>query len=293
LTFSPCEFVSLIGPSGCGKSSVLRAPGGLLRPTGGTIAIDGDEVRGPLAVPIGVLLGRNATLGRACEPPLATVAAVPLVILYPVFAATLALGTVSKVVPGGLYAFFAIAIATVRAVQQIDLELVIAMRSTGASRRPGDQRGCRAVGAARHRRRPARRPRTRAGHRGRRGVHRRRRGVALPLLGVLLAELMVSVDGVGHIIAALIANLRGPELDAVILAVCVGPIAVNTALQVVERHLSRLVGSRPGRCRCSVVPIRSSPGVHRTGFGPTMVSVEFGRRLLAGVYSTAQRARRC
>jgi NitT/TauT family transport system ATP-binding protein len=42
------EFVSLIGPSGCGKSSVLRALGGLQRPAGGRITIDGAEVSGPL-----------------------------------------------------------------------------------------------------------------------------------------------------------------------------------------------------------------------------------------------------
>ncbi|GAA2645025.1 ABC transporter ATP-binding protein [Paractinoplanes durhamensis] len=44
----PGEFVSLIGPSGCGKSSVLRALGGLLRPAGGEVRVDGERVRGPL-----------------------------------------------------------------------------------------------------------------------------------------------------------------------------------------------------------------------------------------------------
>jgi hypothetical protein len=37
----------------------------------------------------------------------------------------------------------------------------------------------------------------------------------------------------------LIANLRGADLDAVILAVCAGAVAVNTALQLTERRLSR------------------------------------------------------
>ncbi|MEU4242667.1 ABC transporter ATP-binding protein [Actinoplanes sp. NPDC026619] len=48
----PGEFVSLIGPSGCGKSSVLRALGGLQRPAGGEIRIDGEQVRGPLPAKI-------------------------------------------------------------------------------------------------------------------------------------------------------------------------------------------------------------------------------------------------
>jgi NitT/TauT family transport system ATP-binding protein len=42
------EFLSLIGPSGCGKSTVLQALGGLLKPTAGTIRIDGRPVTGPM-----------------------------------------------------------------------------------------------------------------------------------------------------------------------------------------------------------------------------------------------------
>ena len=35
------EFVSVIGPSGCGKTTLLKAIGGLLQPTSGTVTIDG------------------------------------------------------------------------------------------------------------------------------------------------------------------------------------------------------------------------------------------------------------
>lgn len=47
LEVSDGEFVCLVGPSGCGKSTFLNAIGGLLSPTGGTISIDGEIVRGP------------------------------------------------------------------------------------------------------------------------------------------------------------------------------------------------------------------------------------------------------
>ncbi|MGW5638291.1 ABC transporter ATP-binding protein [Streptomyces sp. NPDC003832] len=41
------EFVVLVGPSGCGKSTLLDLLGGLARPSGGRILLDGVPVTGP------------------------------------------------------------------------------------------------------------------------------------------------------------------------------------------------------------------------------------------------------
>ncbi|MFG2138522.1 ABC transporter ATP-binding protein [Streptomyces sp. NPDC048650] len=41
------EFVVVVGPSGCGKSTLLDLLGGLTRPTGGRILLDGEPVTGP------------------------------------------------------------------------------------------------------------------------------------------------------------------------------------------------------------------------------------------------------
>lgn len=41
------EFISIIGPSGCGKSTLLHTLDGLLKPTSGTIYVNGSPVHGP------------------------------------------------------------------------------------------------------------------------------------------------------------------------------------------------------------------------------------------------------
>lgn len=41
------EFVCLLGPSGCGKSTLLYALAGHVKPTGGTVSIEGKHINGP------------------------------------------------------------------------------------------------------------------------------------------------------------------------------------------------------------------------------------------------------
>ncbi|MGH6680826.1 MAG: ATP-binding cassette domain-containing protein, partial [Bradyrhizobium sp.] len=44
LDIAPGEFISLLGPSGCGKTTTLRMIAGFVRPTSGTIAMDGEVI---------------------------------------------------------------------------------------------------------------------------------------------------------------------------------------------------------------------------------------------------------
>lgn len=40
------EFITLVGPSGCGKSTILRLVAGLIRPTQGTVTLNGAKIQG-------------------------------------------------------------------------------------------------------------------------------------------------------------------------------------------------------------------------------------------------------
>jgi ABC-type Fe3+/spermidine/putrescine transport system ATPase subunit len=50
LDIAPGEFVSLLGPSGCGKTTTLRMIAGFMRPTSGTISMNGQVISAPGSV---------------------------------------------------------------------------------------------------------------------------------------------------------------------------------------------------------------------------------------------------
>jgi putative ABC transport system ATP-binding protein len=55
LELQPGQTLGVVGPSGAGKTSVLTAVSGLAAPTGGTVTIDGDDVRRVSRSRIGVV----------------------------------------------------------------------------------------------------------------------------------------------------------------------------------------------------------------------------------------------
>lgn len=47
LEVKPGEFVCLLGPSGCGKSTLLNTVAGYVKPSSGSVQVDGEEIAGP------------------------------------------------------------------------------------------------------------------------------------------------------------------------------------------------------------------------------------------------------
>lgn len=60
LTVKQGEFVAIVGPSGCGKSTMLKVVAGLIRASGGSVVVGGNEVMSPLKI-VGMAF-QNATL---------------------------------------------------------------------------------------------------------------------------------------------------------------------------------------------------------------------------------------
>jgi NitT/TauT family transport system ATP-binding protein len=53
------EFISIVGPSGCGKSTLLSVISGLLKPSGGKVILDNNEICGKTCNRIGYMLQRD------------------------------------------------------------------------------------------------------------------------------------------------------------------------------------------------------------------------------------------
>lgn len=172
-----------------------------------------------LGVPLGLALGSSRLLRAAYEPVLTSLNALPLVILYPVLAATLGIGSTSKIVLATLYAFFPIAIATIRATAGVDPRLLRAARTMGASK---GQQTLSVVA-------PTVFPPVLAGMRV---------GLGLALVTTIAAEFISGAQGVGYQLGVTSQGLDTPGLFAWIVIACLVTVAVNLLFTLVT-HAAR------------------------------------------------------
>ena len=171
-------------------------------------------------VTIGLLLGRAGRLYEPARNVLYVLYTLPQVPFYPLFVLWLGLGFWSEVAFGVTHGLIPVIFGTMAAVVRVDAGLVDAARALGA----GPLKRARMVTL------PSIVPGV---------VASLRLGASLCLVGVLIAEILVSVEGIGGQINQLAGTLQAARLDAVILAICVAAVVVNSAVGLVERRLSR------------------------------------------------------
>jgi len=129
----------------------------------------------------GLVLGSFRPLREILLPIVSSIYAVPLVIVYPLLTAWVGIGTESKIIFGGLYGFFPMALAVAAGVQTVERQYVLAARSMGASSR---QLLLQVM-------LPAAVPSILSGL---------RIGGAMTAIGVVVAEMMAATGGIGFLI---------------------------------------------------------------------------------------------
>jgi ABC-type nitrate/sulfonate/bicarbonate transport system permease component len=169
---------------------------------------------------IAVPLGLSAFWRGALFPLVLVVYTIPQVTVLPLFVRIFGLGPPTKIAFGVTHGVFAVILAVVAAIRNIDPILLRAATSLGASR---VQLICNVV-------LPSLVPSLFTGMR-----------IAMSgvLLGVLLAELYVSTTGIGFFTQSFTNAFAPAKLFALILILAAIAIALNEIMRLAERRFSR------------------------------------------------------
>jgi ABC-type nitrate/sulfonate/bicarbonate transport system permease component len=177
-------------------------------------------IAAPLALLVGFVLGENRPLGDRFAPFFNVVLAVPQSIFLPIFILVMGLGFVEKVAFGFTHVFFVVVVTTMAAVRQVPAAFVQATRSFGGDR----WRIYRSIYF------PAMAPQVMTGL---------RLGLIFDIIGILLAEMYGSRDGVGVLIYRWGESYQTVDLMAGILLVSLATISINELMRLWETRLNR------------------------------------------------------
>lgn len=170
-------------------------------------------------VALGAVIGSVPALRRSLTPLLSSAYAIPLVVLYPLMAAWFGIGASSQIAFAGLYGIIPAALATAAGIQSIDPQLSLTARSMGATLL---QRIVHVV-------LPAAIPSVLNGI---------RIGGALAIVGVVLAQMLVSTEGLGFVITTYRTMLDGAHVFAAILFVLAIALVFDWGVGFLERRTS-------------------------------------------------------
>jgi len=169
---------------------------------------------------VGVLGGTVRYVGELIEPLLLALYAIPIIMAFPLCILFLGIGSASKIAFGALYAFFPVAIHTLKGLRHVDRGLIRAAVAMGAGPRLLLLRVLL----------PAAAPVILTGV---------RIGAVLGLLSVVAGEMLGALDGVGQMLTRSVEALVSAEAFAWILITIAMVTLVGGTLSWLERRLEQ------------------------------------------------------
>lgn len=167
---------------------------------------------------VGAMVGGLAVLRSLLLPVFSTLYAVPIVILYPIMTAWLGVGSESKIVFAGVYAFFPVMLSTAAGIRSIEPQFLLAARSMGATL---PQQITRVII-------PASVPTV---------FLALRFGGALTIIGVVVSEMLTSAAGIGYLVTLNRTILDSPRVFAAIILILILAIGYYTAARAIEKRM--------------------------------------------------------
>ena len=172
----------------------------------------------------GGLIGATDFGRRSLGPVVLLLYAIPQVTVLPLVVLIFGIGPPAKIAFGFTHGIFPVLVNTIAGMRNVDARLVASARSMGAS----------GLQVARHIVLPTMLGAVFAGM---------RLAMAMTLLGVILAELYVSTNGVGFFTQQYTETFKPASLFALIGTLAVMAIVVNELVRLVEGRLTRWKGA--------------------------------------------------
>jgi NitT/TauT family transport system permease protein/taurine transport system permease protein len=181
-----------------------------------------------IGIGAGLLVGSIRPVRRIVQPLASGLYAIPIVILYPLFTAWFGIGPQSKIVFASIYGLLPCFLGTVAGVQTIDHQYLVVARSAGATRWQMTVRVLL----------PAAIPTV---------LSSLRIGGALVIVGIVVAEMLTSAEGIGYLISRYRTLIDSPHVFAGILVVVAMVFAFDFLVRLLERRtLHWRLSSRSG-----------------------------------------------
>jgi NitT/TauT family transport system permease protein/taurine transport system permease protein len=172
-----------------------------------------------LGIAAGIVAGMVPFLGATAGPLLFSLFAVPLITWYPLFMVWFGIGMTSKIAYAAVSGFFPIAINTMNGIRGLDRRYVLFGQAIGCSRRQVVFRILL----------PMAMPSIVSGL---------RIGTALVVIGVIVAEMLASLGGIGYVISYYRSIYATAHVYLGILFALACAFVANWGLSIIERRFT-------------------------------------------------------